>query len=365
MVWAWASTAALSVAMVTAYPPPARASWTIVRTDDGDIAFSMPVKPTPEMVNADRRVGSLAVLTYSCIVDEVRYQLQRMEASRPIAPGRVIAELARLKQGNFKEHARLVKETKVVVDGVVGDDFTYEVPLARGVGAVLRRIRHLMTGRFYYVLSVESAPGKPLPAAAGRFVNSLTFEAIVKADHARANSGASPTTKPQRGGGGTRAADQPRQIPPGPATKVKLADGTPEDALKTFLLAMGAHDADTLRSVTLPEPDFEWLLKGPLASLELLTRLKAQLEEKPMKRLKAGDPVRMPGRESRVIRPDDVRAGRVVLWPEGVPLPSRLENVNGHWKVFARPFITARKAAHEISNPAHSTSAGSKRGAGR
>jgi hypothetical protein len=59
--------------------------------------------------------------------------------------------------------------------------------------------------------------------------------------------------------------------------------------------------------------------------------------------LNAGDPVKMPNGESRIIKPDDVRAGRIVLWAAGEPLPSRLENVEGHWKVFAGAFIAARK----------------------
>jgi hypothetical protein len=124
---------------------------------------------------------------------------------------------------------------------------------------------------------------------------------------------------------------------------VELADSTPEDALKTFLLALAAGDELTLRGVTLPHAEFELLLKDPPAPPDVLALLKARLEEKPMKRLKEGDPVRMPNGESRVIKPADVRAGRVVLWPAGAPLPSRLENVGGHWKVFAAPFIAVRK----------------------
>jgi hypothetical protein len=139
---------------------------------------------------------------------------------------------------------------------------------------------------------------------------------------------------------------------PGPERDVELADSTPEDALKTFLLALAAGDAAALRAVALPDAELDWLLQGPPASPELLARLKARLEEQPMKRLRAGDPVTMPGGESRVIQPADVREGRVVLWPAGAPLPSRVENVGGHWKVLARPFIAARKQAEASRKPA-------------
>jgi len=143
---------------------------------------------------------------------------------------------------------------------------------------------------------------------------------------------------------------------PGSETKVELADSTPEAALKTFLLALAAQDEATLRAVTLPHAEFDLLLKSPLASPDRLALLKARLEEKPMRRLKEGDPVRMPDGETRVIKPVDVREGRVVLWPAGAPLPSRLENVDGHWKVFADPFIAVRKYAegnrlNPVSNP--------------
>ena len=132
---------------------------------------------------------------------------------------------------------------------------------------------------------------------------------------------------------------------PSEVGKTELADSTPEDALKTFLIGLAAHDGATLRAVALPDGDLEWLLLGPPASPDQVARLKAQLDREPMRRLKAGDPVKMPDGEDRVIKPADVRDGRVVLWPAGAPLPSRVENVGGHWKVFARPFIDARKAA--------------------
>jgi len=143
--------------------------------------------------------------------------------------------------------------------------------------------------------------------------------------------------------GNPKAAALLKAKAPGPETKVELTDSMPEDALKAFLLALAARDEATLRAVTLPHAELDLLLKGPVASPDQLALLKARLEEKPMRRLKAGDPVRMPDGESRVIKPVDVREDRVVLWPAGAPLPSRLENVGGHWKVFAAPFIAARK----------------------
>jgi hypothetical protein len=274
----------------------------------------------------------------------------------------VIAELAARRKGYLQEKTRLVKETPVVADGVVGHDFMYTVPPPQGDGDVTRRTRHYLTDRFYYVLTVTSPAGRPLPDDATRFLSSLTFEAVVKAAYARMN-GRSAAVPPR--GEASRAGVQPQGGARRPETKGQLADSTPEDALKTFLLALAAQDEATLRAVTLPDAEFAWLLRGSPARPDGIARLKARLDEKPMRRLKAGDRVRMPDGESRVIKPVDVREGRVVLWPDGAPLPSRLENVDGHWKVFARPFIAARKLAEVRSQPAQPGASGRPRGPGR
>jgi hypothetical protein len=364
---AWAFWLLASAAM-GAMEQPARATpekkvWDVVRSPDGDFAFSMPAKPGFETRKAQGPAGALEVLAYSCTFQDAHYQLQRARSPRSIAPDRVIAELAHLRKGHLKENTRLVKETKIVVDGVIGDDFTYAVPSPKGEGEVTKWARHFLTGQFYYVLTVTSPPGKPLPNDAARFVSSLTFEALVKAHHARMKEG--PTT-PAQPPTATARPTAPRQgSPRGPSTKVGVADSTPEDALKTFLLALAARDAETLRAVTLPDPDFDWLLKGRPASAEVLAQMKSRLETNPIRRLKAGDPVRMPNGEPRVVQPDDVRDGRAVLWPNGALLPSRVERVGTRWKVFARPFIAARKSAEAKNKPPRSKAVGGPGAAGR
>jgi hypothetical protein len=316
----------------------------------------------------------LEVLTYSCPFQGSHYQVQRTRAPQAVAPSRVIAALGRLKKGYLGKDGRPVKETQTVVDGVPGDDFTYTVLSRQGDGDVTKRIRHYIHDHFYYVLTVTSPPGRPLPEDTTRFLSSLTFEALVKAHYARVGVGARPAAEPQQGaapaatrsgGSAARTATQSNGATPRSASRVELADATPEGALKTFLLALAAGDRETLRAVTLPDDELDWLLRGRPVSPELLARIRAQLEQRSMRRLKAGDPVRMPGGQARVIQPDDVREGRVVLWPDGAPLPSRLENVNGHWKVFARPFIAARKAAKAGAKPDRPQSAGSPRAPAR
>lgn len=360
LTWMWA----LVLGLAGEAPERESLPWPVIRSADGEIAFSMPGEPASETMRVPSGAGSAVVLTYTSDLGGTRFQFKRVEAARPIASSRVIGELSKQKERYLKDGARLLKETKIVVDGVIGDDFTVVRPSSQGAGDVTLRVRHLMEGEHYYVLSVETPPGKPLPVDATRFVSSLTFEAIVRAAHDGTNGrSSSPTnaqqTEPERGAPPGRgiegAGERPGRATPGPSARVSLADTTPEAALKSFLLAMAAHDAETLRAVALPDPDLDWLLKGPAASPELLARIKTRLEEQPMRRMKAGDPVRMPGGEARVIHPEDVRQGRVVLWPEGAPLPSRVENVDGRWRVFARPFIAARKAAETMDKRARSS----------
>jgi hypothetical protein len=338
-----------------------KTSWEVVRSQDGDFAFSMPAGPAKQARNVPETGGNTELVTYSCSFNGFDYQVQRTRLPRSVAPGEVIAQLALLRKRYAPENARIVSESKIVVDGVIGDDFTIRLSSSGHDADTIRRIRHFLTGRYYYAMTVNTPPGKGLPGDSGRFLSSLTFEALVRAFRAqstvqsglvakarqreepriaRQTTVRAPTTTVGREGNGSE-----------PRAKVELADSTPELALKTFLLAQAAQDEQTLRAVALPDKEINWLLKSPPATPERLARMKAWLEERPIPRLKAGDPVQMPDGRSRVIKPDDVRQGRVVLWPDGAPLPSRIENVGGHWKVFAPPFIAARKSAEARSKP--------------
>ena len=92
-------------------------------------------------------------------------------------------------------------------------------------------------------------------------------------------------------------------------TRVNPADSTPEDALKTFYLALQAQDGETLRAVTLPDDEFPWLLRGRPASPGDLAQMKSRLEQTPMKRLNPGDAAKMADGKSLTLKPDDLRRG--------------------------------------------------------
>ena len=88
--------------------------------------------------------------------------------------------------------------------------------------------------------------GWVLVLLAGSFLSSFCMGGEPQAKPARP-----PQAKSRSGAGASKAA-----------SKIKVADATPEDALRTFMLAVMAQDEAALRAVTLPNPDLDWLLKG-------------------------------------------------------------------------------------------------------
>lgn len=321
--------------------PPVPCAWEIVRSSDGDFAFSMPATPSLAVRDELLPIGMRKVLTFSYERDGAIYLVQRFESSKPIAPARLITELAKLKTEYFKE-TLLIKESKIVVSGVPGEDITYRSSSKQSNGVVTKRSRHFLWGRHYYVLTVASSPGQQLPDEATRFLSSLTFEFLVNTNYARMNA---------KSRAGSKADDSTSKALRGKrqasSATEQFSTSTPEGTLKTFILALAAQDERVLRAVTLPDPEFDWLLKSEPLGHDQLERMKIQLQQIPMKRLNAGDRVKLPGGKIGIVNPFDVREGRVVILPEGAPLPSRVEFFDGQWRVYARPFISARKAAEK------------------
>lgn len=331
----------LEIILVCLLHPPVPRDWEVIRSSDGDFAFSMPATPSLAVRDDPLPTGQRKVLTFSYERDGITYLVQRFESSKPIPPARLIAELAKLKREYFKE-TQPIKEFKIVVSGVPGEDLTYRSSSKQNNGAVTKRSRHFLWGRYYYVLTVASSPGQQLPEEATRFLSSLTFESLENSSYARMN--AKSRTGAKTDGSMSKALRGKRQ--PSAAVE-KPPSSTPEDALRTFILALAAQDETVLRAVTLPDPEIDWLLKSQPLGRDQLERMKIRLQQMPMKRLKAGDRVKLPGGQIGIVNPADVRKGRVVILPEGAPLPSRVEFLDGHWRVYARPFISARKAAEK------------------
>jgi hypothetical protein len=127
--------------------------------------------------------------------------------------------------------------------------------------------------------------------------------------------------------------------------KAEVAAATPEQALRTFLVAMMTKDETTLREVTVPTDDFDWLLKGQAVPAEHVEEFKAQMARQPIRTLKPGDEFTLPGNRKMTIQASEVTADRAILVPEGAPVPNRVRKVDGRWRVDATPIIAGRKAA--------------------
>jgi hypothetical protein len=142
---------------------------------------------------------------------------------------------------------------------------------------------------------------------------------------------------------------------------IKVADATPEDALRTFMLALMTQEEAALRMVTLPNADLAWLLKGQPAPPEVVKAASAQFAKLPIKRLKEGERVALPKGKQYVVAAHEVGEDRAVVLPQGAPVPTRLRKVDNHWKVAADPFIAARKAADAAMKKAEADKAAAKR----
>lgn len=84
---------------------------------------------------------------------------------------------------------------------------------------------------------------------------------------------------------------------------------------------------------------------GARTALRGLSELKQQVIKARVNRLKAGDRVRISGKEVHVIAATEVGRDRAALKIEGSPAYAPLQKVKGHWKVDPAPFIAAKKAA--------------------
>ncbi|WP_165250235.1 hypothetical protein [Paludisphaera soli] len=336
------ATTILGICLGLLAQPPGSGAWEVVRTPEGDVAFSMPAIPTRTEEEAHEAGGRVIVTAYRCRIGGASYEFLRTQEPAPAARNFEADRLKLLRPRLLGPGARPVAEADLVVDGVPGDDLTWTAPAEGQAGLTTSRARQFAHGCHRYVLKVGSAPGDPLPEDAGRFLSSLTFEAIVAAGYGSPPASPAPPSPPDAASlakptGAEKPADE----------GVEIRDRTPEDALRTFLLAIAAKDRDLLRAVSLADESLDVLVAGLDAPAPpgSLGALQSRFDRMTFRRLKAGDRVTMPGGRGGTIQPSDVREGRVVLLPEGQRTPTRLELVDGRWKVFARPFIAARGAA--------------------
>lgn len=136
---------------------------------------------------------------------------------------------------------------------------------------------------------------------------------------------------------------KPTDDPKAAATEVKAA--TPEEAMRSFMAAMICQEEEALRELTLPNEEFEWLLRGDAAPKEVHQQIKDRIAEMPVEVFKEGDEIMLPGGRKQKVKAEEVGEDRAVVMPEGAPIPTRLRKVEGRWRVDATPIIAGRKAA--------------------
>jgi hypothetical protein len=332
----------LFLAAGVSYQEPAKApAWTTLTSREGDFRIDFPARPQEQAKPIPSAAGTIEQRIYFVRADGCLFTIQRYRYPRPFPILQLADRLAEQKKGYLQGQVELVRENNVTVDDVTGEQFEYKGPSPRADGTVTSLTRHFINGSSYYAMTVMSAPNQPLPPEADRFLDSFHF-----ATTAAAKPGATP-----KAGAMAKADASPKGRPgakakaPAGGARPRWKDATPEDALRSFMVAAVEQDETALRAITLPDRDLVWLLRGRPAPAEAVEKMRTLAADMRIKRLRPGDPIKLPQGQTAVVGPDEVTEDRAVLLPEGSPLPVRLQRVDGRWKVDAGPVIAARKAA--------------------
>ncbi len=325
----------LSLELVSQTPAKAASAWVAVESKEGGFSFSMPGKPAERIMQVPGPNPNLKAKTYVCAIGESGFVVQQVTLPSPIPPDEVAAQYQQGKNAVI-EPPQLVSEKRIKSGNVVGLEFVKTGPMGPDKRNRTIKAHVFLNGSVGCTMLVVSGPDKPLPPEADRFLESVRFgggPAAVPRPQMAANSPAPPSKRK-------------------PLAKIDLVDKTPEDALRTFMMAMAAADEKTLRAVTLPNNDLDVLLTGEAPPFGGVKEMKQQIQKMKIERLKEGDRVNMPGNKVHIVRVTEVGRDRAALLPEDAPFPTRLRLVSGHWKVDAGPVIAARKAASSASRKA-------------
>lgn len=296
-------------------------AWKPVELAGGTFFVDFPVEPKTMDQNVNTQEGRVQQKVYFCKVDGTLYTAQIISAPKPVAKGAEDADLDRQRKAQ-SAGSDVVSVERIKLDGYPGQDFTMKVRRKPGEGLITSRTKIFLANQSYYFFTAMSPIEKPLPEAATRFFSSIST----------AKNPGKPTAAAAR----ASTASNP------------VAQGTPVEALRTFLVAMMMKDEATLRKVTLPTDDFDMLLKGQAPPAGQEKAIRQEMAKMPIKALKPGDSFEIPGRtgaRKATVRPEEVGQDKAVLLPAGAPLPTRMERVDGRWMVDARPVIAGRKAA--------------------
>jgi hypothetical protein len=335
----------LFLAAGVSYQQPTKTSdWITFTPREADFRIEFPAQPMEQGRQIPSAVGTIEQKVYYVRHGGCVFTLQRYHYQNPFPLEGLSDRLAEHKKTYLQGQVKLIRDGTVTVDNITGDQFEYKGPSPRANGTVTSLTRHFIKGSTYYAITVMSPPNQDLPHDADRFVESFHFNAKEPAK-AAATPRRAPTAKavatPPKGAAGAMANA------PAAGARRPIADGTPEDALRSFLMAMVERDEAALRVLTVPKPetDLAWLLRGQAAPPEAVERLRTVFSELKIQRLKPGDQFKLARGQVGTVRPEEVGEDRAVVLSEGSPLPTRLQRIDGHWKVDAGPIIAGRKAA--------------------
>ena len=153
---------------------PAADPWRKVEPKSGDFAAEMPVSPQVTNRTVPNPQGPLELTVYHARVDGALYTLQTYRLPQPIPEADRLARLDHDCQVYIAANkGKLVRQERITLDGRPGWALTLEGPATKAPGRVTSRVRYYSAGQASYVLTVLSAPDRPLPEGADRFLKSL------------------------------------------------------------------------------------------------------------------------------------------------------------------------------------------------
>jgi hypothetical protein len=342
----------LSVPLVGQAPPGAAkeaGEWVVIQSKEGRYSFAMPARPQESRSEQQTPVGKIKSMVYVCPVGEsaLVFRYQAMPRAAPIDQLAVSVE-TQMKQ-TIRVPMEVISRKAIAINGVPGRELIFTMDAPNRQGKITQRLWLLTADTNLYVIGASSGPGKPIGPEATAYLESLRLDG-------------QPASKPAMAGRATpkatmtaKAATPAKPAPVPPKRKligrIDRVDTTSEAAFRTFLMAIEAGDEETLRAVTLPNPDVDWLLRGETPRGLEIADLKQRMLKARVQRLKPGDRVKLPGKADHVIGPDEVGRDRAALRMEGAPAYAPLRTVKGHWKVDPAPIIAASKAEATKADP--------------
>jgi hypothetical protein len=294
---------------------PSTPPWNETTSADGTFSFAMPAPANRSPEQNLTAKGVKAQIMYYTRESGALYSVQAYKSADPI-PEKTKQAALDVERDQFvrSKGGKEVRQERISLDGNPGWDFTLEGPAPSGGGVVTTRLRFYLVGRTYYILAVMSDRNQPLPADATRFLKSFRL-------------------------GGEKA-------------KTAIAAATPEQALRTFLIALVTKDEPTLRAITLPTEDLEYLLRGQAVPADQIAKIKTQIARQSIRTLKPGEAVTLPSKRKLIIEPYEVTDELAVVMQDGARYPYSVKKVDGHWRVDVTPMIASRKAADAASKKA-------------